>query len=71
MVSIDGETGITVKPSDADELANAIMCLAKSQQLREKYGKAGYERVIKEFNNTNVIETLYGILDERKGEEKQ
>ena len=71
MVSIDGETGITVKPSDADELANAIMCLAKSPQLREKYGKAGYERVIKEFNNTNVIETLYGILDERKGEEKQ
>lgn len=61
-VSIHGETGITVPPSDPDALAAAINTLAADPALREKLGRNGAERVKNEFSEKKVIRKLYGYL---------
>ncbi len=63
-VSIDGETGITVPPHNANALAKAINRLAGDSELREKLGKNAAERVKKYFNEKNVISEIYGVLSE-------
>lgn len=63
-VSLDGQTGITVPPSDAEALANAINTLAADAHLREKFGNNAAERVKLCFNEKNVIREIYGALSE-------
>lgn len=63
-VSVHGKTGLTVPPSDAKALAEAINTLAADEKLRESFGKAAAERVMTEFSEKNVIRKLYGILSE-------
>lgn len=63
-VSIDGETGLTVPPSDAKALAEAIDRLASDEELRRKLGKNAAERVREKFDEKNVIRQLYSIFSE-------
>lgn len=63
-VSVHGKTGLTVPPSDAKALAEAINTLAADEKMRENFGKAAAERVMTEFNEKNVIRKLYGVLSE-------
>lgn len=49
-VSLDGVTGITVPPSNAEELAAAINKLLRNDELRVKYGQAARKRVQDEFS---------------------
>ena len=67
-VSIDGETGLTVPPSDVKALARAITRLAEDKTLREKLGKNAAVRVYKNFNEKNVIRRLYEYLAEEAAE---
>lgn len=66
-VSIHGETGITVPPSDEKALARAINSLAKDSKLREKYGKASEERVRTHFLEKDVLKKLKDTLTEKGG----
>jgi len=61
-VSLHGDTGMTVPPSDAGALAFAINRLADDRELREEMGEAAAERVDKVFNEKIVIERLCGVL---------
>ena len=63
-VSIHGETGLTVPPSDEMALAEAISKLASDIELREKLGKNAAERLQTYFNEKNVIKELYKALSE-------
>lgn len=63
-VSVHGKTGLTVPPSDAKALAEAINTLVADAKMRENFGKAAAERVMTEFNEKNVIRKLYGVLSE-------
>lgn len=63
-VSLDGVTGLTVPPEDADALAKAMQQLADDPVLRETYGKAAAERVEQEFNEKNVVDEVYATLEE-------
>lgn len=63
-VSVHGETGLTVPPSDPDSLAAAINCLASDRELRETFGRNAAERVAEQFNEKNIIKELYRILSE-------
>ena len=49
-VSVDGVTGLTVPPADADALATALDRLLKDASLRERYGRAARLRVEREFD---------------------
>ncbi len=61
-VSIDGETGLTVPPSDVKALAKAINRLAEDKELREELGRNAAERVREKFSEKKIIRSLYGYL---------
>lgn len=52
----DGVTGILVAPGDAAELAQAIVRLAKDPDQRERMGRAGRDRVAKEFDPVMIAQ---------------
>jgi glycosyltransferase involved in cell wall biosynthesis len=58
-IADDGVTGFVVPPRDSDLLRDRIAQLCRSEELREKFGKAGREKVLKEFSAaTSVQKTL-------------
>ena len=61
-VSIHGETGLTVPPSDSAALAFAINRLANDSELRREMGRAAAERVKTVFSENIVIDRLCGVL---------
>jgi glycosyltransferase involved in cell wall biosynthesis len=70
-VSIDGVTGITVPPADANSLAQAINVLLEDAALRQRMGEAGKVRAHQEFSPGLMIERtmkLYeDVLQQRRG----
>jgi glycosyltransferase involved in cell wall biosynthesis len=58
-VVIDKETGLLVPFHDQDALNRAIYTLLKDKTLQEKYGNAGYIRVLKSFSNEEEIVRLW------------
>jgi glycosyltransferase involved in cell wall biosynthesis len=53
----NGQTGILVQPGDVDALALALQKLHADPALRRKMGRAGREKVLREFNlKLNVAE---------------
>lgn len=69
-VSLDGVTGITVPPEDANSLAQALNRLMADAALRKRMGEAGKVRVHREFSPELMIErtlNLYeDVLQERR-----
>jgi rhamnosyl/mannosyltransferase len=63
-VSIDGVTGITVPPADADSLAAAINLLLDNPELRSKYGKAACNRVEQEFSLDQMVRRTFHLYTE-------
>lgn len=63
-VSLDGVTGITVPPEDADALAEAIQKLADDKALWEQYGSAAAKRVAEEYEEKDVVDKVYATLKE-------
>ena len=52
----DGETGILVAPEDVAALGSAIATLADDPELRQRFGKAGRERMQNEFSVVTMAE---------------
>jgi len=70
---IHGKTGLLVPPKDPQALADAIIGILSDPQQAEEMGKAGRERVKKEFSLDRMIremERLYEELLTRKFQEK-
>lgn len=61
-VSVDGVSGITVKPSDPVQLARAINILAGDKNLRDAYGKNAFKRVREIFNAEKVLDEVFDCL---------
>ena len=64
----NGVTGVVLKDWDSDELAEELLKLVETPELREKYGKAGREKVLREYdwdNNVLVLEDIYKKVIER------
>ena len=62
MVSLHGETGLTVPPADPDSLAQAMDTLLSDDALRARYGKAARERVLSDFSLDTVMEKTRAVL---------
>lgn len=58
-VSLDGQTGITIKTGDVCELADAMNCLISDNELRRKYGTNAANRVLSTFDKDMMIENIY------------
>jgi rhamnosyl/mannosyltransferase len=57
-VSLDGETGLTVPPRDADALASAIAELLDDPERRRAYGDRARERVERHFERERMLDTM-------------
>ena len=62
LVSIHGETGLTVPPQDAGALTDAMEQLLNDDALREQYGKAARERVLRDFSLEKVMRKTRRVL---------
>ena len=59
---LDGETGLLVNPESADEIAAAIIKLAKDEKLRKKLGEAGRRRVEEKFGWGKQVGKICSII---------
>jgi glycosyltransferase involved in cell wall biosynthesis len=56
--------GLLVPVKDPEALAEALELLVKDQQLRDKYGKAGRQIVLKDFEENTVINKTLDVYHE-------
>ena len=63
-VSLDGITGLTVAPGDADALAKAMQTLVDAPELRQSFGAAAAERVKQEFEESGVLDAVFRTLEQ-------
>ena len=61
-VSLDGVTGLTVPPGDADALAAALQRLANDPDLRARFGKAAAARVRTEYACETIMDKILEVL---------
>ena len=61
--SLDGVTGITVEPANADALAGAINRLLADSSLRAKYGEAAKRRVQSEFTVATMVQRTRDLYE--------
>lgn len=54
-------TGIVLKDWNPNELAEELIKLVENPALREQYGKAGREKVLREYDWSKNVETLINI----------
>ncbi len=61
-ILIDGKTGITVPPSQPEQLSAAMLRILTDQQLRHRLITGGQELVKDHFDNSRWIQELAGIF---------
>jgi glycosyltransferase involved in cell wall biosynthesis len=57
-VVVDGVSGLLVPVKDAEALAQAMVKLSQNPEMRERMGKAGREKMQREFDERLVIEKI-------------
>lgn len=62
-IVVEGETGLMVPPEDAGALAGAMRRLARDRRLRERFGKAGFERTVSNFSLDTMINKTTAIYE--------
>ncbi|MFH1662066.1 MAG: glycosyltransferase family 4 protein [Candidatus Falkowbacteria bacterium] len=60
---VDNLNGLLVDPESKDEIYNAIIKLAEDEELREKLGEQGRERVVREFRLEKQVKKIYDIYN--------
>ena len=68
-VSLHRITGLTVEAKNSSELADAMNWLALHPEVREVYGKAGYERIKEYFSQSNMLKQLFTLYENLTCEE--
>ena len=63
-MSLDGITGLTVAPGDADALAKAMQTLVDVPELRQSFVAAPAERVKQEFEESGVLDAVFRTLEQ-------
>jgi glycosyltransferase involved in cell wall biosynthesis len=71
-VSVDGQTGITVKPKSVDELGRALVSLLSNPELCARYGYQARRRIETEFSRELMLRrTLEVYVDAIIGRQPQ
>jgi glycosyltransferase involved in cell wall biosynthesis len=58
---VDGEIGFLVQPGDVDAIAQKIILLLRTPELRNNMGVKARERAIKKFELSSVLEQLFAV----------
>jgi glycosyltransferase involved in cell wall biosynthesis len=56
---VDGVTGVLVPPRDPEALATALRAYLRDPALRERHGRAGRERALREFDRHRIWDALH------------
>lgn len=65
---IDGETGIMIPPKDSNALAEAMLTLLASRELREQMGKAGRAFVEDRYSVESVVSQTWAVYERALGQ---
>lgn len=65
-IVVDGVTGYIVNPLNIEEIADKTVDLLKNSEKAENFGKAGYERVVVDFNLENMVKKHISIYEKFK-----
>lgn len=68
---VEGKTGIIVPPENPESLARAIETIIDNPETLEKFGRAGYERVNREFTMNAMVDNLERLLQQKIMEKQQ
>ena len=68
---VDGKTGIIVPSKEPQALATAIDKIIDNPDMLAEFGKAGYERVTREFTMSAMTSNLEGYLQQKLQEKKR
>ena len=63
----DDRNGLLVPPGDADALADALIRLLESDDLRHRMGRAGHEIVERDFSLDRMVEGNLAVYRELAG----
>jgi len=66
-VSVDGETGLTVAPRDAEALSNAINRILLDRGLAHKFGVNAVSRVQELFSSERTLNDIQSLYHEEHG----
>ena len=66
-IVVDGETGIRVRPRDADALAAAITRLVENRDERERMGRAGRARIESVFDIRHHVRAIESVFEDVLG----
>jgi glycosyltransferase involved in cell wall biosynthesis len=61
------KTGLVVKPKDPASLSQAINHILNNPDVKERYGKAGYERVSHYFSQERMVNEVLSIYERNLG----
>jgi len=61
-IVVDGETGLTVVPGDADSLANAMLRLERDPELRRRLGRNARARAVERFDAGTNAARLFELV---------
>lgn len=67
-VSMDGVTGITVKPGHAGQLARAMDEMARDEKQRREFGKNALELVSREYTKSMMIKRHKEVFEQLLGD---
>ncbi|MDR1412860.1 MAG: glycosyltransferase [Actinomycetes bacterium] len=62
--NLDGVTGLTVPPNDANALAGALNALLADAALRERLGRQAQRRALSQFNVTRMVGQVTAVYQE-------
>jgi glycosyltransferase involved in cell wall biosynthesis len=61
---VDGETGFLINPGDAGALVERLTYLYDNPDIAQKMGKAGKERLLKEFSVERMVNGMVSVYQE-------
>jgi glycosyltransferase involved in cell wall biosynthesis len=64
---VDGHTGYMLPPGDVQGIAQAIITLARNDQLRRNMGQAGRERIVHEFSFAQRLQRIESLYEQLTG----
>lgn len=64
----DGETGLLVPPEDVGALFNALDRVLGSPEMAQSMGKAGRERVLREFSVSRMVDSTLALYQSLPGQ---
>ncbi len=62
-----GETGLLVPAREVEPLVGALLCLIRDRDLRQRFGAAGRQLVMRQFTEDKAIDDTFAVYSELLG----